>query len=499
MNRPTPKNFPINVHELLKRQVYNEEITPHSRNDANASGNPNTNKYMFFDQSRPYSDQTFGVSDNYLILDSFTKSPVSSNLERGEISWNIQMQGATNIEQGIIGSINLLDNVIEMELGSFTLPILKEVPYPPLNCLNSSNILLIQNNSIPDNSVNLSPVLQPQQIPQQAPPSLPTTNPPNELPWFNNPLTQTPFGGLMTIQVKEAGVQAYSGGHTSALHHFIYQIQYQNQSLGITPNATNVVPMFESSNLFIFTDPISEFTTITLVFRNPDYPIFFESDIISCKIECDFTNAINGKYFLSLKYNNHNLLTEDRIYIKNFNSGIYQLDNYINAQTGLLVGAPPNGCGVSQKKETGEIINGPSFYLDPFITFNENFKHGIINNFTLSKTNTVNIYIITAMVSYPFGSCIISNTINILLIPPNGLQISDIFRIGIMSGMYKFKLSKTTITDICLDDIIYIYDESACLESMQSYNNVYVAKRRITIPIRLRSVVNKVTNYITAV
>ena len=91
MNRTTPKNFPINVHELLKRQVYNEEITPHSRNDANSNGKPNTDKYMFFDQSRPYSDQTFGVSDNYLILDSFTKSPVSSNLERGEISWNIQI------------------------------------------------------------------------------------------------------------------------------------------------------------------------------------------------------------------------------------------------------------------------------------------------------------------------------------------------------------------------------------------------------------------------
>jgi hypothetical protein len=496
MNRTTPKNFPINVHELLKRQVYNEEITPHSRNDANSNGTPNTNKYMFFDQSRPYSDQTFGVSDNYLVLDSFTKSPVSSDLERGEISWNIQIQGSTNVEQGVIGSINLLDTVIEMELGSFTLPILKEVPYPPLNSLNSNNISLIQNNSIPDNSLNLSPVLQPQQIPRQAPPSLPTTNPPNEIPWSNNPLTQTPFGGLMTIQVKEAGVQAYSGGHTSALYHFIYQIQYRSVAFGTNPNETNIVPMFESSNLFIFTDPISEFTTITLIFRNPDYAIFFEPDIISCKIECDFTHAIGGKYFLSLKYNNHNLLTEDRIYIKNFNSGLYQLDNYINAQTGLLVGAPPTECGNSQKKETGEIINGPTFYLDPFITFNESFKCGVINRFTLSKTDNVNIFIISATISFPFGSCIISNKIDIRTLLPN-LQIQDKFVIGIFTGIYSFKLSTIDISNIFLNDTIYILEESACLQSMQSYNNVYIAKRRIIIPIRLRSIVNKVTNYIS--
>ena len=42
-------NPPINVHELLKRQVFNENITPHSRNRANANnsniGNAN---YMFF-------------------------------------------------------------------------------------------------------------------------------------------------------------------------------------------------------------------------------------------------------------------------------------------------------------------------------------------------------------------------------------------------------------------------------------------------------------------
>ena len=136
-------NPSINIHELLKQQIYDEKITPHSRNQANTNG-----RYMHFEQNRPYSAQTFGVSDNYLVLDSFTKSS-NSNLSKGEISWNIQIQGATNIEQGIIGSTQLLNTIVEIELGSFTLPILREIKYPDVSINLGSFIQLEQNNAIP--------------------------------------------------------------------------------------------------------------------------------------------------------------------------------------------------------------------------------------------------------------------------------------------------------------------------------------------------------------
>jgi hypothetical protein len=198
-------------------------------------------------------------------------------------------------------------------------------------------------------------------------------------------------------------------------------------------------------------------------------------------------------------YSNHNLLTEDRIYIKNFNSGLYQLDNYMNSQNGLLVGAPPTQCGNSQKKETGEVINSPNFYLDPFITFNDGFKVGTINRFTLTKTDNVNAFILSATISFPFGQCIISNTIYINTIPQTGLQISDTFVIGIFSGVYLYKVSTIDISSILVNENIYIHDESATLQYMQTYNSVYIAKRRIIIPLRMRSIINKVTNYITPI
>jgi hypothetical protein len=374
-------NNPINVHELLKQQIYSEQITPGSRNPANEN-----NDYMYFAQGRPYSAQTFGVSDSYLILDSFTKA-YSSNLQNGELSWNIQIQGSTNLEQNIIGSRNLLGNVIEIELGEFSLPLLREVTYPldGPNPTQIANITLIQNNATPSSDFNLAPYLQPEQIPSEAPPSLPSpvSLPPTpQIPWLNNPLTQTPFGGQITIQVKEAGTQAYNGGHTTSFHHFVYQLQYDTISNGTSPNLINAVPL---NNLFIFTEPIIDFPSISLVFRNPDNVIQFEPDIINCKIYCDFTTPIGGKYFLSIIYENHNLLTEDRIYLKKFNSGYNYLDNYMNSQNGLLVGYPPNSNGESQNIPTGVLLPPVSatvasntFYTDPFITFNDAFITGSI-------------------------------------------------------------------------------------------------------------------------
>jgi len=505
----------IDIHELLKRQVYNEKITPHSRNNANANRN-----YMHFEQNRPYSDQTFGVSDNYLVLDSFIKSP-DSNLSRGEISWNVQIQGSTNLDQNIIGSNKLLDTVIEIELGKFTLPILKEISYPKLTLNIGQYIQLEQNNSIPENSKNLSPVLQPQQIPQEAPSSLPTTIPPNAIPWSTNPFTQTPFGGIITIQLKEAGVQSYCGINT--LHHFMYRIQYNTITTGTSPEATNAIPMFEGANLFIFTEPIIQFNSISLVFRNPDIPIHFEPDIINCKIVCDFTKKIGNKYFLTFYYDDHNLLTEDRIYIKKFNSGIEQLDSYINSQNGLLVGYPPDCNGMSQNKETMTVIDNCNFYLDPFITFTERFKHGELTNFKINFNECHNNFTIQANIIFSFGQCIIIDTCNTSTennycnasdesegesedcntsdcnLSENEflIYIKKPFKIGIFSGEYSYCVKNTYETDSIQCKDLYITNIQCCLHKLQTYTDVYIAKRRLIIPIRLRSIVNKVTNYIT--
>ena len=489
---------PVNMHEMLKRQIFSEDITPHSRNPANEKG-----KYMQFAQNIPYSDQTFGISDNYLLLDSFLKNPSASNLARGEISWNIQIQGSNSLLYQTIGSRNLLGNVIEVELGSFYLPLLKEVPYivdTSLKNIISHDISLIQNNA---SSAGIGPYLQKSQIPSMAPPNipdLPSPMPPTpQIPWLNNPLSQTPFGNRISIQLKEAGIQAYNGGFQSSLFHFMYQLQYNTISNGTSPNLINAIPMENYSNKFVFTDPILDFPSISLVFRNPDFPLFFEPDIIECRIFCDFTipiPLIGGNYFLSFFFEGHNLLTEDRIFLKNFNSGYGALDAYINNNEGLLVGYPPDIHGVSQNIPTGTQITEDIFYLDPFVVFNHTFTNGTISTFT-GKMNAI-IIIVKALIIYPFGATNI--TFNINNNDPLPITINGIFSIGAFSGTYD--VSITSIDASNPNNVIITVDPTTTgvtLKRLHTSSNVYIAKRRLILPIKLRTVLNKVTNYITPI
>ena len=191
-------------------------------------------------------------------------------------------------------------------------------------------------------------------------------------------------------------------------------------------------------------------------------------------------------------YENHNLLTEDRIYIKNFNSGIYQLDNYINSQNGLLVGYPPDSNGDSEDKDTGVVIDDDIFYLDPFITFNENFRKGTLNQIkgTYINNNTLQI---NATINYQFGKCLISNNITLNATA----NVNDTFNIGIFSGVYSYTVSNdgTAPNSVEIGNNLYITNISVLVNYMQSYNDIYIAKRRIIMPMRLRGVVNKVTNY----
>jgi hypothetical protein len=72
--------------------------------------------------------------------------------------------------------------------------------------------------------------------------------------------------------------------------------------------------------------------------------------------------------------------------------------------------------------------------------------------------------------------------------------ITDTFNIGIFSGEYTYMISNIP-NSTPIGNNLYISDISVLVNYMQSYNNIYIAKRRIIMPVRLRGVVNKVTNY----
>ena len=92
----------IDVHELLKCA---------SRDD---------------DKLNSGKEVIFGLSDNYVIFDTFLKSPASDPTQ-GLFVWNMIVQGNTGKQ--VIGVNNVIEQTIEMQAGPFVFPQIQDVPY----------------------------------------------------------------------------------------------------------------------------------------------------------------------------------------------------------------------------------------------------------------------------------------------------------------------------------------------------------------------------------
>ena len=489
------RNTNIDIHELLKQEMYNEKITPQSTNSAN-SGN---NKAEWTQQNRPYSAQTFGISDQYVMLDSFLKSE-NSNMQKGEIFWNLYTQGSTTANPNVIGVIDTINTVISILIEPFSMPILEENTYPLSNTqlitnLTSAGITLIQNNDrtitqapVPTllPPVPLLPTLSPYIYTNLAPVSNPLQYIPLTLrtpPWMNDPLSQVPFGNAMTIYMQETGLQSYSDLNGQR-HNFNFKLKYPTMSDGTNPNMLDAQPLCNYSNIYYFTEPLIALNTVSLIFRNPDIAICFEPDIILCKLSINFVyTPTTTDNILSFTFTNHKLLTGDRIYVRDFNSGIYPLDSYINNPAGLLVGYMP---AVTPVPVSGTQFPTDSniFYTDPLIRFTIPLPSGTVTSSITSITSTSAVVAVT--ITYIFGSTIFNLTVNY----GSTTTATGTFNIGIFSGTYIIEFDTTA-------NITYIISPVLTLVAMSSSNNVYIAKRRLRIPIKFRCIVNKVTNYIT--
>lgn len=350
----------IDVHELLKQQVFNAP---------DACGGQGAK---------------IGVSDQYVTLDSFVKLETSS-IERGEFKWDFVVQGSTTDDA--IGVNNTIDNVIQIQIGAFNMPMLPEVPYvlrpAPAAATGTDQIVLIHNNT---NAVApFSPTLVPNAAPfGQYPPQI--LGPPNTtmVNWMNNPYSQTPFFDRLTIQLKEASSQSISARH-GARHHFEFIMTAPGDS-GANPNMILARPLSQNNwDTYTFTEPIRDFHGLTLVFRNPDNPIRFLPDCLyDVSIGSDLSAAPGP--FLMVTAPGHNLNMGDRIFIEGFSSRNFQLDNYVNRPEGHVAAGnpalPPLAPG------TPIVLANPNvFYFDPAISIIDL----TIQTPVLPSTATINI------------------------------------------------------------------------------------------------------------
>jgi hypothetical protein len=331
LNRP-------NVHEMLKQQVSVIDC--------------------------PKTPMKTGISDQYITLDSFVKLE-DSNTDRGEFKWNFVVQGSTTDDA--MGVNSTIDNVIQIQIGAFSMPMLPEVPYvlnpAPAAPTGTDQLVLVHNNV--NGAAPFSPILVPNvppfgQYPGQIliPPNIFATG------WMNNPYSQTPFFDRLSIQFKEASSQSISARH-GARHHFEF-VMSAGES-GANPNMMLAKPLSQNNwDTYTFTEPIRDFHGLTLVFRNPDNPIRFLPDCLyNVSIESDLSAAPGP--FLRINAPGHNLNAGDRFFVEDFRSGNYKLDNYVNRPEGHVASGdpaqPPLAPGVPIV-----LANPNVFYFDPAIS-----------------------------------------------------------------------------------------------------------------------------------
>jgi hypothetical protein len=316
-----------------------------------------------FEKNRPCPQGPWGVSDQYIVLDSFNKVPDFSNPAEGVFKWNFNVQGSTDNQA--VGVRDRIDTVTEIQIGRFSLPIFPEVPYvlkaaPAVTPSGLNQLVLVHNNNnavAPNNPLLLS---------TQYPIELTTHS-----PWINNPYSQIPYGDRLTIQLKEVGLQAYTdiGG---AHHHFEMVVAYAADLIGTNPNMVWATPMNGTAwDIFELTEPLFDVHGLTLVFRNPDIPVSFQPDVLYQTTVDSDAAALPGPY-LEFTYVNHGLSVGDRIYIKGYASGISTLDTYVNRPQGHVVSGNPAAAALAPGTLLANAVApGPyadSFWLDPAVS-----------------------------------------------------------------------------------------------------------------------------------
>ena len=177
-------------------------------------------------------DQRLGASDQYIVLDSSQRDLYSSDPSNGLFVFNIVRGGTTGSQ--MIGLTNELNDIVEIEMQSFPMP---DLP------LSDFLVNTVSNNSLP--------LLVPNPNPTAA----------NLYQIFTN---------RFIVEIKETSVQSYSdaGG---VRHNFAFDLANANGQLYASP----------ASPVYVFTDPITSFVTLSLVFRNPPRTLRFSPDILS--------------------------------------------------------------------------------------------------------------------------------------------------------------------------------------------------------------------------
>ena len=358
----------IDIHELLKLEAFDHAAG--TSFDAN-----------HFERQRPAPGGVIGVSDQYIVLDSFLKNQLS-DVSKGEFQWNMMIQGVTGDQ--VIGVHDRMDTIIEIQFGQILMPSLPPIPYLKMGSRGQSmgGLTLTQNNNVFSYGFPMSYGADEYYFKNSAYASS----------WAFDPQSQLALG-VFTIEIVEAGLQSISD-IAGARHHLDYSVAINSQrplaygftsNLGSTSTGADVSAMpLEASPLGIgtsewdtyqFTEPLKDIQGLTLRFRGPDAPLMFTPDCYyNVKFYADvpdpFTDYPTACWVFFNFTQEYGLNVGDQVIIRNFKSGNIALDRYMNSPSGLVItdtspfNKPPFN---ANHNRLGAEMRGERAFFDPCI------------------------------------------------------------------------------------------------------------------------------------
>lgn len=282
----------LDVHELMKQEAF-------------ASSAASCDNH--FEKNRPCPTAVYGVSDQYMILDSFEKVE-GSRVNQGEFQFNFMVQGSTRDQN--IGVKDTLDTVIGIQACEFCVPLLAfdDFTVAGLGLLfpGLPAGALVANGALPTTGDDVT-----------------------------NPQSQTPFCSRITMYLKEIGLQSYSDADNRR-HHFEFDASVAGAAVApATGDRLQLTPL-RNSEYYLFTEPIQDIHGLTVCFYNPGNPIKFPPDVLYGVTAFTNLNLITFRYIDQT--NLVNVAVGDRIYITGFTSRNPLLNNYIGRKEGHIVG-----------------------------------------------------------------------------------------------------------------------------------------------------------------
>ncbi|GFR91263.1 BA71V-H240R (J7R) protein [Elysia marginata] len=319
----------------------------------------------------------YGVSDLYILLDSFEKLEKSQGGE-GEFRFNFTAQGETGDQS--IGVKDRLDAVIGIQVCAFSIPLLPFDTFDP-QALSTFN-----------------PGLAALQLAANGP--LPTRG-----SQVSNPQSQTPFSGRVTMFLKEIGLQSYSDADNRR-HHFEFDATVVGPNQDGFPQLLGdrilLTPLYDC-DYFLFTDPIQDVRSLTVCFYNPGNFLRFPPDCLDGTIA-----STDAEQRLQFTYNDQtnliNLAVGDRIYFRNFQAvdpatgqAYPVLNSYVARPEGHLVGVGGFAVTLPTGPNSGTTA---SFRLNPDIS-TAGLSPPIPANTTIRSTKRIRVCIAKNRVRIP--------------------------------------------------------------------------------------------------